>query len=75
MGPLGIALTGYQLWRRLSPKQKAAIRSWAGTIVTRMRSAVASRRAVSARATASRVGAATAPQEENPLHEVRPLPK
>ena len=26
LGPLGLALTAYRLWRRLSPSQKAAIR-------------------------------------------------
>jgi hypothetical protein len=27
MGPLGLAYTGYQLWRRLSPQQKQALKS------------------------------------------------
>ena len=27
MGPLGIAYTGYRLWRRLSPQQKQALRA------------------------------------------------
>jgi hypothetical protein len=27
MGPLGLAFTGYQLWRRLSPQQKQALRA------------------------------------------------
>lgn len=27
IGPLGIAYTGYRLWRRLSPEQKQALRA------------------------------------------------
>ena len=37
MGPLGLALTGYQLWRRLSPAQKAAMRSKTQGLVASVR--------------------------------------
>jgi hypothetical protein len=76
MGPLGLALTGYQLWRRLSPAQKAAMRSRAQGFVGRLRGGAApapplappahSSPAVGPVSTssASTVGAATAPSEE-----------
>ena len=37
MGPLGLAFTGYQLWRRLSPAQKAAMRSKTQDLVGNLR--------------------------------------
>jgi hypothetical protein len=37
MGPLGLALTGYQLWKRLSPQQKQAIRGHATQFGDRIR--------------------------------------
>lgn len=70
MGPMGLAFTGYQLWRRLSPQQKAAIRSRAGVLVRRARDRrrdAGAADAGAARSVSSRVGAATAPQEENPV--------
>ncbi|MDX6414286.1 MAG: hypothetical protein QOH23_1696 [Gaiellaceae bacterium] len=33
LGPLGMAFTGYQLWQRLSPSQRAALRSRAQGLV------------------------------------------
>jgi len=36
-GPLGFAYTGYQLWRRLSPQQKQALRAHAAAVVERAR--------------------------------------
>lgn len=33
LGPLGIAFTGYRLWQRLSPSQKASLRSRAQGLV------------------------------------------
>lgn len=35
--PLGIAYAGYQLWRRLSPQQKQAIKTRAGNLATQIR--------------------------------------
>lgn len=67
LGPLGIALTGYQLWRRLSPKQREAIRKRGGELVTRARRRNnAPPSGAIDRSAAARVGAATAPQEETP---------
>jgi hypothetical protein len=37
LGPLGIALTGYRLWQRLSPSQKAAFHSRAQGLVGSLR--------------------------------------
>jgi hypothetical protein len=37
MGPLGIAYTGYRLWRRLSPEQKQALRARAVALAHRAR--------------------------------------
>ena len=37
MGPLGLAYTGYQLWRRLSPAQKQRIRGGATSLAGRAR--------------------------------------
>jgi hypothetical protein len=72
MGPLGIAFTGYQLWRRLSPQQRATIRARSGGLLTRMRRPnIVERPAAARRVIAARVGAATAPQEENPLGDER----
>lgn len=70
MGPMGLAFTAYQLWRRLSPQQKAAIRSRAGLLVRRVRDrgeGADTTDAGAARSLSSRVGAATAPHEENPV--------
>jgi len=39
MGPLGLAYTGYQLWKRLSPQQKQAVTSSATQLAGRLRSA------------------------------------
>jgi hypothetical protein len=73
IGPVGIALTGYQLWRRLSPKQRAAIRTRGREMVTRTRRRhVAKRPADLDPSAAARVGAATAPQEETPVVDERP---
>jgi hypothetical protein len=74
LGPLGLAFGAFQLWRRLSPAQKAAIQSRAQGLLgglggggarggaTRLDDAAAGW-PVSAPA-ASRAGAATAPAEE-----------
>jgi hypothetical protein len=35
-GPLGMAYTGYRMWRRLSPQQKAMLRGHAGTLAGRV---------------------------------------
>jgi hypothetical protein len=69
MGPLGIAFTGYQLWRRLSPQQRAALKQRGSGFVAQAKK----RRAGGPRLTdtpsvISRVGAATAPAGENPLN-------
>jgi hypothetical protein len=37
LGPLGIAYTGYRLWRRLSPEQKQALRARALALSERAR--------------------------------------
>jgi hypothetical protein len=37
MGPMGLAYTGYQIYRRLSPQQKQAIRMRAGQLASRAR--------------------------------------
>jgi len=37
MGPLGLAYTGYRLWRRLSPEQKRAIKARASNLTGRLR--------------------------------------
>ena len=44
MGPLGLAYTGYQMWRRLSPQQKQAIRQRVGGLAQSARQANARRR-------------------------------
>lgn len=41
MGPLGLAYTAYQLWRRLSPEQKQRIRAGAVNVARRARGRVA----------------------------------
>lgn len=75
MGPLGLLITGYQLWRRLSPERKAAIRARASLLPRRIRgthSDVPPARFSPApdlgnrtdQAVAANVGAATAPAEE-----------
>lgn len=63
MTPLGLALTGYRVWRRLSPQQKAAIRRRVRGVTGRARRGGSAREPVTA-ATMSRVGSATAPDEE-----------
>lgn len=37
MGPLGMAYTAYQLWRRLSPDQKRQIRTRSSQLASRLR--------------------------------------
>jgi hypothetical protein len=68
IGPVGIAFTAFQLWRRLSPQQRAALRARASSVVVEARG----RRARNSRdvklSAASKVGAATASPEENPLN-------
>lgn len=39
VGPLGLAYTGYQLYKRLSPQQKQAIRARTGQLAGRVRAA------------------------------------
>jgi hypothetical protein len=67
IGPLGIAFMGYRLWRRLSPRQKAAIRHRISTLVPRAKQGAAGSEKAAAPSTMSRVGTATAPNEEIPL--------
>ncbi|HET7136758.1 MAG TPA: hypothetical protein VFI04_00240 [Gaiellaceae bacterium] len=65
IGPLGLAYTGYRMWRRLSPQQKAAIRRRVGGVAGRVRRGRSSGGpGGQAPATMSRVGVATAPSEE-----------
>jgi hypothetical protein len=79
LGPLGLALLGYRLWRRLSSQQKSAIRRRAGNAVTKLRGTSPSqdhtgkpavaplareRDDTAARTVAAVAGAATAPIEE-----------
>ena len=80
IGPLGLALMGYQLWRRLSAQQKSAIREHAGSAVRKLRQSAPSQEhtdestvtpvtqdqddTAGQRTTAATVGAATAPTEE-----------
>jgi hypothetical protein len=73
-GPLGLAYAAYRLWRRLTPHQRAAIRTRAGSLLGRARAASSTRLTPFADVdptSAERVGAATAPTEENPT-EPRP---
>jgi hypothetical protein len=65
MGPLGIAFMAFRLWQRLSPRQKDAIRRRLGALVTQGRQRRSSS-AAAAPSTMSRVGSATAPDEEIP---------
>lgn len=68
-GPVGLAYAGYRVWRRLTPQQKAAIRARGAGLLTRARGAATRRSTPVAdvdRFSAERVGAATAPNEENP---------
>lgn len=68
VGPVGIAFTAYQLWRRLSPRQRAALRGRAGTLVAQTRGRRGARTPAEVKPSASQVGAATASPEENPLN-------
>jgi acyl-CoA reductase-like NAD-dependent aldehyde dehydrogenase len=73
-GPLGLVYAAYRVWRRLTPQQRAAIGARAGSLLRRARGASAARPTSVADvdpASAERVGAATAPTEENPT-EPRP---
>lgn len=68
-GPMGLAYAGYRVWRRLTPQQKAAISARASGFLARARGGGSKRRSSVAgvdRSSAERVGAATAPNEENP---------
>jgi hypothetical protein len=65
LGPLGMVFMAYRLWRRLSPRQKEALRGHARNLVTQVRQARAPR-AASTPSTMARVGSATAPEEEIP---------
>jgi hypothetical protein len=38
MGPVGVAFAGYELWRRLSPQQRQAIRARAAVVAGGVRS-------------------------------------
>lgn len=42
--PLGLALTGYQLWRRLSPEQKRAVKRRAQRVAQQVAQQVGDRR-------------------------------
>jgi len=44
MGPLGLALAGYQLWRRMSPEQKKRVRRHASQVGGRIRNYLTSAR-------------------------------
>jgi hypothetical protein len=59
---------GYRMWRRLSPQQKAAIRQRVTGAAQQVRRGRTARGTVTAEpSTMSRVGSATAPDEEIPL--------
>jgi hypothetical protein len=45
MGPLGVAVTAYTLWRRLSPKDQERVRRQASLLVKRVRSRASARNA------------------------------
>jgi hypothetical protein len=69
LGPVGIALTAFQLWQRLSPQRRAAVRARMSELVTQARRRRTARTWREPRpSTASQVGAATASPEENPLN-------
>jgi hypothetical protein len=67
MGPLGMAFMGYRVWRRLSPQQKASIRQRVSDVAGHVSPGSSAPRPVAgAPSTMSRVGSATAPNEEIP---------
>jgi hypothetical protein len=82
-GPLGLALTGYALWRRLSPERQAAITDRARIVAGEIQRRVSSRQPRTfqhaavlptqndvALSVAATTGAATAPTEEIALSDL-----